>query len=766
MKEIRIALPLLILLIAATLQGCGGATTRTNTHFVRTEAFTDYDKPETVAVSMDIQPHTSGPDTLQITMGRTVRYRKFEKDILKEDTIYETEPDVLMGALGLVLSPVAIVLGDGGKHVDSVGNTLAGDEQTINSVEKDANLRATGEYEHKDLNDIDTGSVEIFINDVAAASYPLNNQGTLLIDVKELLGTMESGTSPYTLKAELVSAGIPQTASITKSIHVHGVEYEGPLAHGKPHGYGSLHRGQSGTLSGNFADGRWAEAACAIRKEDDWLLLASDCNGEWATGYGRAETIDSSQSFEGEFLDGYFSAGRYTTGTTTYEGTWENGQLHGMVLVVENGATTYKGNYVNGVRHGQGLCDNEGTLVQCSYNEGERNDPLYLAQVEAKRMKAEYERKQAELLAEMERERHEAREKEREMERERKRQEEERERRADEERRYQMQARQERREAQREEQRINDLINYMNQTAAVVGTDAPPPPNPANPFEGPGSEAESWQNMQNIIDEHNRRIKEIHAQKLADLEAQQQAKQQRNEQQLARLRQEQANRLAAMASQMSTPSVSQPSYPSNTSSSSASTTTSSSSRAGNSGSSFIFSGGGVATIGAAQPRSSASTDTPAPDGPSVHIRSIGAPDVSQGSFALGQATFTSINDVIIRNCRFSKITAGMVVDGLMGEITEKYGISVTPAPGADTSSIRNLKVKIALIGSGRTGYLTHTSVNLDKHGGSFSFDVTGSPAGDAFIKDGSGNYYDRDAAIEILKNSTRACLVSVEEVPY
>lgn len=499
----------------------------------------------------------------------------------------------------------------------------------------------------------------------------------------------------------------------------------------------------SGTIGVWFQDfprlvGRSA-TSCAVKSNDTniWVLIDSKCKGDWANGHGTAVTLDMTRSFEGQFKDGLFVEGKYTSGAHTYEGAWRNHKLHGHIVQKINGKIAFKGNYVNGRPHGDATCSDSGNLEPCTFDNGKRTDELYVVRERQQRLAQELERERNQAERERERERERAEEERKRIARERKAAERERE-----HERLRLKAE---RDAEANAQMWRNLSNALDKTKQDFERQ-----NQAMQRQNEEINKQAYRQYnsqprygEKLYQQDLERIQKDRDRRTQEIQAQQEADRQRKEQMLAELQKQQRDMEQKLRHQQFQAQQNRQQPEENRLAK--------------------LSGGPQPSRANSSYAKNPAAESP---GPTMITRQIGAPDVSQGGFTLGESSFTSIRNIRLKTCNFSEITAGLKFTTLMGEVVEKYGVRMTPAPGADASSIRNLKVGIALTGSGHTGYVYHTSVNLDKSGGSFSFDVSGSPSWDKFVQDSSGRFYDRDTVMDILKKTDRICLVFVEEVPY
>ena len=249
---------ILVLLGSALISSCGSASHTTVTQHDRTETFTDFDNGKTVELFLRVENENeiSNEKPLEFILGRTVRGEICTKEILKENTVRSKDPDLFMGALGLALTPVAIVVGDGGSHVGHVGDDLFGSNDVVGSKEKDGAIKNTGRFEEKFDDTVRTGSLNVFINGAPAQSSEIHYNSVVRFNVDELFNNIEFSSSPFTIKATLFSGGLNKTIEAQGKISVDGGVYEGPLLHGRPNGRGQLTWPDGRKFAGYFDKGK------------------------------------------------------------------------------------------------------------------------------------------------------------------------------------------------------------------------------------------------------------------------------------------------------------------------------------------------------------------------------------------------------------------------------------------------------------------------------------------------------------------------------
>ncbi len=117
-----------------------------------------------------------------------------------------------------------------------------------------------------------------------------------------------------------------------------------------------------------------AKQSCKL-KEDNWVYLSKSCSGNYAHGFGKAQTF---------------------TGLT-FIGTFNNGfRIKGEILA--GGVLKYDGTLKNGKPHGEGVCMHKGEPEACKYYKGKRIDVLYKQRIEFAIQSEKFE-KQQRLLA-------------------------------------------------------------------------------------------------------------------------------------------------------------------------------------------------------------------------------------------------------------------------------------------------------------------------------------------------------------------------------
>ena len=243
------------------LASCGGVTYKTKTELKRTESYTDFQNAKTVGLLVQIENDTaiSNEKRLKINLGKKVRYDVLQKDILVEKKIKETDPDAFLSVLGVATAPIAIVLGDGEDHLESVGKDINGSSEVVSSEEKEANIRQTGRYEEKTIDSIQSGTLNVYINSSLARSFQINNENSFNIELKDLFKDIKSASSPFDVTASLSADGIQQETGKKKlKVAIGNAAYEGPLSYGEPHGKGRLTWPDGKVYAGLFTNGKMA----------------------------------------------------------------------------------------------------------------------------------------------------------------------------------------------------------------------------------------------------------------------------------------------------------------------------------------------------------------------------------------------------------------------------------------------------------------------------------------------------------------------------
>ncbi|BBO84536.1 hypothetical protein [Desulfosarcina ovata] len=303
MKIEKIVLWILLSGTMLSLTACGGVTHNTQTEFKRTESYTNTKISKTLQldISIDKTKTLSSKDGLGIGLRRKVRYDVYNKDIMIEKTVSERNPNALMSVVGVALLPVAVIFGDTDEHLNAIEKDMFGEKEVLSTTEKETNIRKTGENKDLWINTIDSGTLNIYIDNALAKTCLVENTGYVTVSFDDLFGQLESAHSPFNIAASFSSGGLEQKIALEKRISIAGAEYEGPLTYGKPHGNGKLTWPDGKVYAGFFESGKKTS--------------------QNETGADREQTNDVEQKTHTETMRFEISSGALTTGGKKYYNT-------------------------------------------------------------------------------------------------------------------------------------------------------------------------------------------------------------------------------------------------------------------------------------------------------------------------------------------------------------------------------------------------------------------------------------------------------------